>query len=228
MLRLSADWLEPERPTAQRGYDAAGPGKRWPGSALMPSPVTKSLNARATLASKAAYHVANNPHIGAGVGAWTNNLVGDGPVCRHPDQEVMQAWNRFYSNCDATGTLDLCGLTMMMVQSRIVTGEAFAHMIPDPEDGALRLQLIPSAQVDKSRNIDLGGGHTIVSGIETFRGRPLAYWILPTSPDSPFANASESSPIAASDIIHMFLPPFPGAVRGVSELAPISHEGAGN
>ena len=217
VLRRSADLIAP----VQRSYDAAGPGKRWPGSALMPSPVTESLNARAPLASKAAYHVANNPHIAAGVSAWINNLVGDGPVCRHPDQQIMRAWNRFYSNCDASSALDLCGLTMLMVQSWLVTGEGFAFMVPDPEDGAVHVQLIPSAQVDESRNIDLGGGHTIVSGIETFRGKPLAYWVLPTSPDSPFANASELRPIPAPDMIHMFLPPFPGSVRGVSQLAPV-------
>ena len=177
------------------------------------------MAARGTLAQRTAYLMANSPHMCAGANAWIINLVGDGPVLQHPLAEIVTGWNKFYSACDALGVCDLAGILAATVRSWLTSGEAFIVLGTDPETGALTLQIIPPAQVDESRTVDLGGGHYITAGIETFRGRRLAYWLLPTPPDSAFAATGKSRPIPASDMIHVFEPPAPGAVRGVTPFA---------
>ena len=49
----------------------------------------------------------------------------------------------------------------------------------------LELLLIPSDQVDFTRNLDLGNGWFITSGIETNSdGRHVAIWVLPKAAGS--------------------------------------------
>lgn len=207
--------------TALRGYDAAGTTQRWPMAARMPSPTTEALNARGTVGQRAAYLRANSPHIAAAVNSWVTNLIGDGPTLQHNNPEIVKAWNKFWSNCDWEEISDLGGFLQRVADSWAVYGEAFVLLRSDPDDGALRLHLIPVEQIDVSKNADLGNGRVIVQGIELDQGRRTAYWILPTPPDSPFPGTPESSPVSASDVIHVFIPPWPGAVRGISLLAPV-------
>ena len=204
-----------------RGYDAAGPSNRWPLPARMPAPATEAQTARAPLGQKAAYLKANSPHVAAAVIAWVNNMVADGPTLQYDDPRIVESWNAWWSRCDWEQISDLGGFLQRAVECWIVYGEAFILQRTDPDTGEERLHLIPVEQVDASKNEDLGGGHVIVSGIEIDQGRRVAYWLLPTPPDAPFAGSAESSPVPAADVIHMFIPPWPGATRGVTLLAPI-------
>lgn len=158
--------------------------------------------------------------MAAAVTAWVTNLVGDGPTLQHSDRRVVAAWNGWWSNCDHEELSDLGGFLHRLVDSWVVYGESLVLLRTD-YTGALRLQLVPVVQLDASKSANLGGGHVIVNGVELVDGRRVAYWLLPTPPDAPFPGVPESSPVPASDVIHVFAPPAPGAVRGVSLLAPV-------
>jgi lambda family phage portal protein len=209
-----------------RGYEGGAIGTRWPRAADMRSPMTEGLNAGPTLASRAAYLVANDPYVAAIANAYRNDLVGpDGPTLQHPDTAIVTAWNgRFWSNCDAEGIATLGHLLARVVACWLVYGEAVIVMRTDPETGALKLLLTSPSQIDATRNEDLGDAGWIISGVHVARdGRRRGYYILPTPPDHPFATATATDAIRidAADVLHVFDPQFPGAVRGISPLAPI-------
>ncbi|WP_292533520.1 phage portal protein [Methylocystis sp.] len=210
---------------SERRFDAAGTSGRWPIAATMTSPLRSGLNARATLAQRAGYLAANSPYIAAIVGNVTTAFCGDGPTLQHDNQKIVEAWNRrFWPQCDAEGVSSLGHMLARAVRCVFVTGEAFIVFKIDPETGALRLQLIAPDQVDATRNEDLGGGAFITSGIETdAAGNHVAIWVLPRSTDHPLAPsiAPDAVRIPVSDVCHVFDPPSPGAVRGVSPLAPV-------
>ena len=100
-------------------------------------------------------------------------------------------------------------------------GRPFILLRVNEFSGSLELLLIPSDQVDFTRNLDLGNGWFVTSGIETNSdGRHVAVWVLPRPPDHPMAGATsmDARRIPIDDVIHVYDPPTPGAVRGISWL----------
>lgn len=207
----------------RRGYEAAGGGPRSVASAWATemSPVRSALAARPRLASRAQYSTQNSPTAAAISDVWVTSLVGDGPSCRsaHPDQATRRAleaaWNAFYTRTD------LLGLLMGTARSLVINGEALIHMAVGPR-GELRPRLLSPEQLDASVTREMEGGRRIVAGIEFDPfGEPVAYHILPTIPDLGLPTTWTAVRIPAADIIHIFEPKTPGAVRGTSWFAPI-------
>ena len=204
------------------GYEAAGVSGRWPRASIITAPLSQALNARKTVSERAHFLAENSPYIRAITSNMITSFCGDGPSLQHPNAEIVKAWNeRFWNFCDAEAVSDLGHMIARAMKSVIITGDAFVLLRVNEFSGSLELLLIPSDQVDFTRNLDLGNGWFITSGIETNSdGRHVAIWVLPRPPDHPMAGATsmDARRIPIDDVIHVYDPPTPGAVRGISWL----------
>ena len=207
----------------RRSFEAAGGGPRSVASswATETSPVRSALAARSRLAQRAQYSVQNSPTAAAIADVWCTHLVGDGPSVRsaHPDRATRRAlesaWSHFYTRAD------LLSLLMSTARSLVVSGEALIHLQAN-ERGELRPRLLSPEQLDASVTREVEGGRRIVAGVEfNAAGDVVAYHILPAAPDVGFPVAWQATRVSAADVLHIFEPKTPGAVRGVSWLTPV-------
>ena len=202
------------------GYESAGFG-RWPRASTITAPLSQALNARKTVSERAHFLSENSPYVRAITSNMITSFCGDGPSLQHPNAQIVEAWNRWWTSCDLEGVSDLGHMIARAMRSVIVTGDSFILLRVNEFSGSLELLLIPSDQVDFTRNLDLGNGWFITSGIETNSdGRHVAIWVLPRPPDHPMAGATsmDARRIPIDDVIHVYDPPTPGAVRGISWL----------
>jgi lambda family phage portal protein len=201
------------------GYEAAGISGRWPRASSMSVPLAQQI---AAIAERAHFLAENSPYVRAIVSNMVTAFVGDGPSLQHPNAQIVKAWNeKFWSYYDAEGVSDLGHLIARAMRSVIVTGDGFIIERVNEFSGSLELLLIPTEQIDHTRNLDLGDGWFITAGVETnAEGRHVAIWGLPRPPDSPVMGATsiEAKRIPIDDVIHVFDPPSPGAVHGISWL----------
>lgn len=115
----------------QRAYDAAAPF-RWGGVPEIAAQLSSLHAARAPIARRARYVVANNAYAASGVEAWVGALCGTGikPQSLHPDPDIREAINiafeRWTDDADADSSLDFYGLLSLAVRRMVVDGEAFA------------------------------------------------------------------------------------------------------
>jgi lambda family phage portal protein len=210
------------------GFDAAGRGDRWPRSSLIFAPASQQLGARLPIARRAGWLIANSPSAASFVNTWVTSLVSTGPIARsmHPDQATRKllekAWGRFVDHADAEGRGDLTAFLTKAVRNLVAFGESFVQM-PIVER-RLKLKLIASEQVDTNWTRQIEDGRAIFSGVEVYaNGKVLAYWTLRYQTDLPWLPmVYPPDRISGDDMLHVFDPPTPGSVRGLSWLSPVA------
>lgn len=213
------------------GVDVAGGSGRWPANAMIWSPVNQTQAAAKIARRRVAYLVENSPLAASIVQTFVTAAVADGPSVRsnvvdEGEREDIEArFNTFAAQCDIEGIVDLGGYLDRIVRGFLIDGESFTHFAVD--DDELRLRYLAADQVDPAltRVGNMSGiiAPRIVQGIETdAQGRRLAYWLLPSAPDVPWAAIGPPSPVPAMDIAHLYEPRFPGQLRGLSPLAPVA------
>lgn len=214
--------------TTQRGYDAAATGRRWGIAPGIASQLSSLHMARAPIARRARYVVANNAYAASGVEAWVGALCGTGikPQSLHPNPETREAINinfeRWTDEADADGALDFYGLSALACRRMVVDGEVFAVFDHGDAAAPMRLRLLDQDQVDESRSGPLSDGKLIVQGIEVDpNGRRVAYHIHRQRPGVGFDWNADSLRVPASEILHVFQLVTPGQVRGLSWFAPV-------
>ncbi|MBS7544366.1 phage portal protein [Ancylobacter oerskovii] len=202
---------------SQRSYEGASASRRASGWGKMANQHGAAQAARAPLAQRARYLVANNPHA-AIRSAWTTALVGTGIVPAITGK-LAERWTAWTDEADADGMCDFYGLTALMVGGMIVDGEALALMIATP--AGLRIRVLHPDQLDASLTRPLAAGGRIVNGVEfDMFGTRVAYWIIKERPEIGLGLNLQPVRVPAEDVIHLFRPDFPGQVRGVSWFAP--------
>jgi lambda family phage portal protein len=212
---------------AVRSFDAAGGSGRWPSEASMWARTRQELAARPILAMRAGYLVENSPSAGSIEDQWADNLIGDGPSVRsgHPSEttrrDLEAAWLRFAAEADIEGG-DLTEFLKRTVRTIVTTGDGFVRLITTSE-GALRLQLLSSEQIDPTKNEELADGGRVIAGIEVGRnGERRAYWIRPQSPDFWLSMIGPPVRVDAADVCHVYEPRHAGQVRGISWLTRVA------
>lgn len=201
-----------------RSYEGAAAGRRTSGWGKMANQHGAAQAARAPLAQRARYLVANNPHAAAAKAAWVAALVGTG-IVPAVTGDLAARWTAWTDEADADGLCDFYGLTAMMVGGMIVDGEALALMIATP--AGLRLRVLDPDQLDASLTRPLPNGGRIVNGVEfDMFGSRVAFWIVKERPELGLGLNLQPVRVPAEDVIHLFRPDFPGQVRGVSWFAP--------
>ncbi|WP_445222307.1 phage portal protein [Bradyrhizobium sp. Pa8] len=215
------------------GYDITGGAGRWPHSYMLNAPVAQSLAAARLASRKIAHQAENNALVSSIVTNAATAIVGDGPTVRsaHPDPDVnahlQRVWNEFYKSCDLEGTMSLAGYLNRVARGFVIDGESFTKFVVDPSIMSLRLQLLSADQVDSARTVPslgtTGDSPNIVAGVEFDAiGRRVAYWVLPTQPDAPWASVLPPVRVSALDVCHVFEPRFPGMPRGISPLTAVA------
>jgi len=208
-------------PTAGRSvqWDAAAPLSRlkdWtpPAPGAPNSPWTNPSMLRA----RAQHEYANNALCRKAVDCLTNACWGGSGVSpMFADRGVQALWERWSRGCDASGRLDWVGFGAVLLQTVIVSGEAFIIMRLDEAAPAvpLALQVLGPEFLDESRTDDRTLGGIRYDGL-----RPAGYWLFKQNPTLSGANL-ESVFVPASECLHVYRPLLPGATRGQSWLAPI-------
>lgn len=217
---------------AQAKYDAAGNGRRikaWNPPASGPN---KAITGASKIRDRSRDAVRNDWSGESSVQKWTTTLVGVGIVPRWAKDDLNQLWTQFARRADADGVLDVYGMQALAVRSWIASGEVFVRRrprslklgLPVP----LQLQLIESdfcPYLDTDARPGMPEGNRIRQGIElTKYGERAAYWFYKEHPgDKPSGGGSSLDLIRvpASEVVHLYEPPRPGALRGVSLLAPV-------
>lgn len=212
------------KPVATRSYEGATPSARrfGAGAASFGPWANEASAAREPLQRRARHFHENNPLAHSGVSAWVNAAVGAGitATSQHPDattRKILDAeFRRWTRRADLEARSSFEGLQAAAVKAERIDGEALFRFVGD------QLQQIPAEQLDMSMTRDLGGGRLIANGVELDAdGRRVAYWIHPAKPSDQFPTYATPVRVPAEDVIHVYRPTGPGAVRGVSALAPI-------
>lgn len=212
------------KPVATRSYEGATPSARrfGAGAASFGPWANEASAAREPLQRRARHFHENNPLAHSGVSAWVNAAVGAGitATSQHPDPETRKIldaeFRRWTRRADLEARSSFEGLQAAAVKAERIDGEALFRFVGD------QLQQIPAEQLDMSMTRDLGGGRLIANGVELDAdGRRVAYWIHPAKPSDQFPTYAPPVRVPAEDVIHVYRPTGPGAVRGVSALAPI-------
>ena len=232
-------WLSPtaglrryfDRTRLQRAYEAASPRDPWkprrPGASANADHAADS----GALRAKSRALVQNVAYVKAGLAARTAAIVGTGivPTFRGRDAErLKKLWAAWTKVADADGRLDLYGLQAAAVRAMDTDGEVLIRLrTRRPSDGLpvpLQLQLLEVDWLDMTRTRGTGSNQ-VVNGIEyDALGRAVNYWLWDRHPGETALRRStrtESRPVPADSIIHLFAPDRPGQGRGFPRLSAV-------
>lgn len=219
-------------------YDAAGTGRRMRGWVAPATGPNKALTGLTRIRDRAR-DVSRNDWSGRSSSQkWTTNLIGIGIKPRFPritnkarKLAVLDAWDDWADECDADGVMTFYGLQTLAVRTWLDAGEVFIRKRPRRSafgmDVPLQIQLIEPDFVplfDADTWPGMPTGNRIRSGIELDnRNQRVAYWMYREHPgdDVTAIDQSKLLRILASEVRHMYEPDRPGALRGVSALAPV-------
>ena len=208
----------PEKPLAVRSYDAATASRTRfnAGQNRFASYGPETIAANPSIRSRARHAAENNALAVSAVAAWVDATIGAGmvPTSQHSDPDTRKALDDYFAKwakrADASGRGDFWALQSSIVKGQRIDGEAFAIW-----RGEKLLQLPPEQIADLTTN-------TIAAGVElNDDGAAIAYHVHPTRPDAIQATYAPPVRVDAADMMQIFEPAGPGAVRGVSPLAPI-------
>ena len=219
--RIRAAWRTlTSPPAAGRSvqWDAAAPVSRLKDWTPAPGAPNAPWTNPAMLRARALNEYANNPLARRAVEALTNACWGgSGITPMFADRGVQALWERWARGCDASGRLDWLGFGAVLLQTVIVSGEAFVVLRLDESATAvpLSLQVLGPEYLDESKTDD-----KTIGGIRYDGLRPAGYWLFKQNPTLSGANL-ESVFVLAESVLHVYRPLQPGAQRGQSWLAPV-------
>lgn len=217
-----ARWLDPS-PVAVRQIEAATPSPRRfnAGAARFASYGPEVSAARAPVQSRARHASVNHPLARSAIEVWTDAAVGPGalPTSQHPDPAVRAALDAHFlqwaKRADVTRRADFFALQAAAVRAAKIDGEAFARWHGDA------LQALPAEMIAMDLTRDLSDGRAIVNGVELDAdGRAIGYHVHRVRPTDLWGTHAEPVRVDAADMLHV-ADLEPGAVRGLSALAPV-------
>lgn len=207
-----------EKPTAVRSYDAATASRTRfnAGQNRFASYGPETIAANSSIRSRARHAAENNALAVSAVAAWVDATIGAGmvPTSQHSDPDTRKALDAYFARwakrADASGRGDFWAMQSAIVKAQRIDGEAFAMWRGDK-----LLQLPPEQIADLTTD-------SIAAGVElNDDGAAIAFHVHPTRPDAIQATYAPPVRVDAADMMQVFEPAGPGAVRGVSPLAPI-------
>jgi len=193
-------------------------GQKGMGTAHINGELGRSLSA---LRRRSINAVRNHAYAKTACNTHTDNLIGTGITAKWNNPELQKLWDAWCKACDADGLDNLAGLQTLIAREHFNAGESLIRRrwrakADSPGIVPLRLQVIPTSQLDENHNDDI---NNIVCGIQHNRsGERTFFHLNPT--------ASASSPlykirVPAADMIHLFERWEAGQVRGVPELTAV-------
>lgn len=230
-------WLSPEsglrrlraREILGRAYEGAARTDGWKPRRAGASANTDHRADARELRIRARALVQNVPYVARAMDVLVSATVGTGiePVAVN-DEKLTKLWEAWGKVADADGLFDVYGLQAAAYRAMEQDGEVLLRRRRRrPEDKLpvpLQVQLLEIDWLDSTKEGKTSDGGLIVNGIEYDPlGKPRAYWLYDTHPGDvhQVRGRFTSSPVKASDIIHLFTPKRPGQGRGITRLAPI-------
>jgi lambda family phage portal protein len=180
----------------------------------------------------------NNAYARGVRDALVANVVGCGIVPKPAIEDetdrnanILAKWNEWCEVADITGRLHFYEMQALAVSELCDAGEMLVNKVlsgPDDELGGvpLALEMIESERIATETDVypsrtSAASGNQVRRGIEVDRtGRPVAYWLYPTSPNDLGYSFTDAERIDGERIIHLFRQERIGQTRGISWLAP--------
>jgi len=179
--------------------------------------------------ARSRWSYANDPFFRQGVDQFAKNVISYGIKPRLKDKGLRKLWNTFVREADIRKRFDLYGMQSRTATSLGSDGESFIQFVPvDPDTTRsgldFKLKQIEADQVPVNWTMPTTEDTFTISGVELdYNETPQAYWVCPFHPkDMLGALGQDFLPqrIEASEILQIFLPDRPGAVRGKPMGAP--------
>lgn len=226
--------------SVQNRYDAAGQGRRMASWNPPSSGPNKAVAGLQTIRNRTRDAERNDWAGASSSQKWSTTLIGIGIVPRFKrikskerKQFITDLFNDFVANSDADCVSNLYAQQTLSVKTWMGGGEAFARRrdrrIEDGLPVPMQVQLIepefcPLFDADNWNGMPVG--NRIRQGIELDRrGRRVAYWFYREHPGDNTGNSLVSMDklvrVLADQVRHIYEPNRPGALRGVSPLAPV-------
>ncbi|MGQ0566722.1 MAG: phage portal protein [Gemmobacter sp.] len=150
----------------------------------------------------------NDPHAANAANIYRTGLVGYGATPASPDSEAVAAFMQWSAD---TG---FAGLQGEVADALVTDGDSFIIMRTD-DQGRLRLQHVPSEQLDESLTVDLPGGGYIAGGIENDADdQGTAFHFRPARPTDTFHTYAPPVRAPAADVLHVYRRLGAGQTRG--------------
>jgi lambda family phage portal protein len=177
-----------------------------------------------------------------------SNVVGDGitaqSVYETDEGEDVEDVNDYRDKiftewcevADINGELTFAEIQILALREMAEAGEVLIRKISTPNKtykGITRpvpfaLELIEADRLSLERDtfttrVNKENGNRVIRGVELDdKGKPVAYWIYPEHPNSPYTVHNQiPEQINASEIIHLYRKDRVGQTRGVSWFAPV-------
>lgn len=214
----------------QRGYEAAGKGRRqanWKTSSS--SADSETAVAIELLRNRSRDMTRNNAYAAKALGGMVSNLVGTGIrpnfVCDDATmlEKVKQYWKDWaeQTEIDFMGNLNFYGQQSLGTRAMLEGGEFYLLKrrlkSKDKFTVPIKLQMLESDHLDRTRSdYNLAGGNYIEHGIEyNADGQVVAYWLFDKHPGSQFNYYMTSTRVPKSEILQVFRPLRIGQQHGI-------------
>lgn len=166
--------------------------------------------------------------VGCGIHAQSMVEDADGNDVEAVNDARDKAWNEWCEVCDINGELNFAEIQFLALREIVESGEVLIRMRSVRLDGRpvpLALEMIDADRlaIDRDTFAYHETKNRVIRGVEmTETGKPLAYWIYPEHPNSPYISRN-TTPIRvpADEILHLYRKDRVGQSRGVTWFAPV-------
>lgn len=174
--------------------------------------------------------------IGDGITLQSTVETKDGEDIENVNDQRDKVFSKWCEVADINGELTFAEIQILAKREMVEAGEVLLRKINTPGKtyrGITRpvpfaLELIEADRLSLERDtfstrVNRENGNRIIRGIELDdKGKPVAYWIYPEHPNSPYSVRNQTPErIVAAEIIHLYRKDRVGQTRGVSWFAPI-------
>jgi lambda family phage portal protein len=174
--------------------------------------------------------------IGAGITAQSTYETEDGEDVEDVNDIRDKKFSEWCEVADINGELSFEEVQILAWSELVEAGEVLIRLIKTPGKeykGISRpvpfaLEMIEADRLSLERDtfaarVNRDNGNRVIRGIELDdKGKPVAYWIYPEHPNSPYTVRNQTPErIPASEIIHLYRKRRVGMTRGVTDFAPV-------
>jgi lambda family phage portal protein len=227
-----------DKPVQKRSFTAASLN-RLTNDFLQSDSILNDMSARVSLRARARELAKNNEFIKKYLQLIKNNVIGpsgitlsmqvtnvDGSSDKIVNDLIENLWWEWSQTgiCDVTGKYSFKKVCDLLVDALMRDGEALIYIRRGKEFGKFtyQLQILDCEYLDDTYTSKEANGVIIRDGVEFNQfGKPIAYYILTSSPNDPLGNHVDRIRVPAQDIIHIFDPEYAAQHRGITKFAPV-------